>query len=192
MKKMNYLVLSILTYAVLLVTPIFELFGFEKFNEITLTMFALILIPLGYAIMFRKSIKKYEKYIIFLIIIVISIVIYMGILSPVNIISQKCEFTEGLDCDEVPEAYNDKIMFSLTNSLGYDITITDISSMGCTGSSYNPDVTYGESVMITLVGCDELEQGEMFSQNIVMLYEEPESTEVESLGYVSGKVGEKR
>lgn len=112
---------------------------------------------------------------ILVVLAAIGALAYFGVLSPGNLLPQKCAFSAGMDCTEHPDgdSATGQITFPIVNSLGYRISITGGSSTGpaaCTGINGVPfDVLNGDSQVITLTGCT-LTQDERYSEDVVILY----------------------
>ena len=116
---------------------------------------------------------------ILVVLAAIGALAYFGVLSPGNLLPQKCEFSQGLDCTEQPSASGTTIQFPITNSLGYRIAFSGASSTGtggCTGATYNPatagtsGLPNGDNVIVTLTGCSGLVTGERFKDEVILSF----------------------
>jgi hypothetical protein len=121
---------------------------------------------------------------ILVVLAAIGALAYFGVLSPGNLLPQKCEFSAGLDCTETPSASSggQTIQFPLTNSNGYKIhpTTTAIANSdgltACTGRTFTQsgaavtEVQNGDSFVVTLTGCSGMTNGERFSTDVTVTY----------------------
>jgi len=121
---------------------------------------------------------------ILVVLAAIGALAYFGVLSPGNLLPQRCEFSAGLDCTETPDASSvgQTITFPLTNSVGYKIQMVTTSLSGgdgvtaCTGTTWDPvtatttGVLNGDSVVITMTGCTGMTQGERYSADVTVQY----------------------
>ena len=144
---------------------------------------------------------------ILVVLAAIGALAYFGVLSPGNLLPQKCEFSAGLDCTEPPAASEagTYIEFPLTNSNGYKIHLDDAAYpaevtdtdgfSGCTSgaTTYNTlgstDVPNGDNFIVRLNGCDVTE-GERYSATVTITYRS-NSTGMQHpvVGQITGKAG---
>lgn len=117
---------------------------------------------------------------ILVVLAAIGALAYFGVLSPGNLLPQRCEFTAGLDCTETPSALASvgTIEFPLTNSNGYRIhpvsaTVTDSDGLaGCTGSVFESggipvtEVANGNNFIVRLTGCTGMIQGDRYTATV--------------------------
>ena len=139
---------------------------------------------------------------ILVVLAAIGALAYFGVLSPGNLLPQKCEFAAGLDCTETPSASagGQTIQFPLTNSNGYKIHLIDAEvdtttvdglsdCTGLTGFS-STEVANGDNFIVTLNGCQDMTSGERFSATVTVTYRS-NSTGMEhpAVGRLVGKAG---
>jgi len=142
---------------------------------------------------------------ILVVLAAIGALAYFGVLSPGNLLPQKCEFAAGLDCTETPSASASlqTIEFPLVNSNGYKIhpieaTVANVDGFtACTGAeafiqngvSGITEVSNGDNMIVQLNGCD-VTAGERFSADVTVRFVS-NSTGMEhfAAGRVIGKAG---
>jgi hypothetical protein len=139
---------------------------------------------------------------ILVVLAAIGALAYFGILSPGNLLPQKCEFQAGLDCTEHPDASESTgvITFPIVNSMGYRITVDSVVSGSCTGAGSTigvngaapvalpGDLANGEPGTIALGGCT-LTEGERYNEVVTISYTSNATGMVHSAtGTVAGKV----
>lgn len=131
---------------------------------------------------------------ILVVLAAIGALAYFGVLSPGNLLPQKCEFTSGFDCTEAPDAdaTAGTITFPITNSLGYEInTIALDSSSNCLAeagiASVDP-LSNGDSAIITLSDTCGLGAGDRFKEDVIVTYVSAETGMTHTAtGLISGK-----
>ncbi len=139
---------------------------------------------------------------ILVVLAAIGALAYFGVLSPGNLLPQRCEFSAGLDCTEHPDASASAstISFPLTNSVGYRVRVSGATlSNGdgvtaCTGATYNPatastaGVSNGDSFIVTLTGCSGMTSTERYSADVTVTYVSNSTGMTHSsVGRVAGK-----
>ncbi len=121
---------------------------------------------------------------ILVVLAAIGALAYFGVLSPGNLLPQRCEFAAGMDCTENPDASagGGTISFPLTNSQGYTAvmngaTLSNGDGVGtCTGVSWSPatagttGLKNGDPVVVTLTGCGGMSDGERYSADVTVTY----------------------
>jgi hypothetical protein len=118
---------------------------------------------------------------------------YFGVLSPGNIMPAKCDLSPaGLDCIQTPFANSTNVVFTVTNSFGYDLnsfTINPISTDVVCSSVSIPgnNITSGETAVITL-GCTGLQQGKRYKAEFSLMSLSSSGQPVASSGTITGKV----
>lgn len=126
---------------------------------------------------------------------------YFGVLSPGNLLPQRCEFPAGMDCTENPDASagGGTVTFPLANSNGYKIHMVSATLSngdgvtGCTGQSWSPataptGLNNGDPVVITLTGCTGMQNGERYSGDVTVQYTSNTTGMMHSVvGKVAGK-----
>jgi len=127
---------------------------------------------------------------------------YFGVLSPGNLLPQRCEFPAGMDCTENPDASagGGTITFPLANSNGYKVHMASTSlSNGdgvtaCAGTTWTPataattGLNNGDPVTISLTGCTGMVGGERYSADITVQYSSNVTGMTHSVvGKVAGK-----
>jgi len=159
--------------------------------------------------MFRKAQAAMEflmtyGWAILVVLAAIGALAYFGVLSPGNLLPQKCEFSAGIDCTETPSASQSggTIQFPLVNSNGYKIhplTVSDANQDGysdCTTYSFTQggvaatEVMNGDSFIVELSTCSGLTEGERFSADVTVSFRS-NSTGMNhnTVGRVVGKAG---
>jgi hypothetical protein len=132
---------------------------------------------------------------ILVVLAAIGALAYFGILSPGNLLPQKCEFQAGMDCTEHPDASAaaGTITFPLVNSMGYRMTIDSAQSTSCTGAAtlngaaLPADLTNGQPGTIMLTTC-ALTEGERYNEVVTIMYTSNATGMVHSAtGTVAGK-----
>jgi hypothetical protein len=134
---------------------------------------------------------------ILVVLAAIGALAYFGILSPGNLLPQKCEFQAGMDCTEHPDASEaaGTIVFPIVNSMGYRLTVDSVSSPSCTGAGVTlngaalpADLTNGEAGTISLDGCTLIE-GERYNERVTIMYtSNATGMQHSATGTVAGKV----
>jgi hypothetical protein len=132
-----------------------------------------------------------------LFLLVIAAIAYFGVLSPANLLPQKCEFEAGLDCIEHPEANEaaGTIAFPVYNSLGYTIRIDSVKGTVCGGGGTTVngqplpvEVKNGEQAAIILGDCD-FGRDERYDEDITITYTSMATNlQHKGTGTVAGKV----
>jgi hypothetical protein len=141
---------------------------------------------------------------ILVVLAAIGALAYFGVLSPGNLLPQKCEFSAGLDCTETPSASqaSGQIEFPLTNSNGYKIhplgtTKTNPEGFsGCTGQQFLQggapvdEILNGDNFIVRLTGCTNLISGERYSTDVTVQFRS-NSTGMQhnTVGRLVGKAG---
>jgi hypothetical protein len=134
---------------------------------------------------------------ILVVLAAIGALAYFGILSPGNLLPQKCEFQAGMDCTEHPDASEaaGTITFPLVNSMGYRIRVDSVSSPLCTGAGTTvngaalpAELANGQPGVIVMDGCT-LTEGERYQERVTMQYTSNATGMIHSAaGTVAGKV----
>ena len=90
---------------------------------------------------------------ILVVLVAIGALAYFGVLSPDKFLPAKCTMQAGLACiDHKATASSLKIIAK--NSLGYDITVTDIKAQQCTAQTgLSISVTNGNNLDTTALTC---------------------------------------
>jgi hypothetical protein len=153
---------------------------------------------------------------ILVVLAAIGALAYFGVLSPGNLLPQKCEFTSGFDCTETPSADGGAggadagiITIALTNSNGYDIkylaeagppliAVASVSSLnyGCDTIAIDPVITpniwkNGEAAILTIGGCTfaGLGTGDRYKETITITVTSAATGLVHTVvGTVAGKL----
>ena len=133
---------------------------------------------------------------ILVVLAAIGALAYFGVLSPGNLLPQKCEFSAGLDCTEHPDATTTTVSFPVVNSLGYKIHLLTATSVDRTGApncnamstpAAETEVENSASQVITLGGCT-YSAGERFSDTVTITYRSNSTGMTHSsVGTVAGK-----
>ncbi|MBN2458378.1 hypothetical protein JXB31_04585 [Candidatus Woesearchaeota archaeon] len=134
---------------------------------------------------------------ILVVLAAIGALAYFGVLSPGNLLPQRCEFSAGLDCTENPDASASgaTITFPVTNSLGYKVQILTATSTGtgtCAGAAtFSPatgELDNSANGIITLNGCAGLTAGDRYSDTVTITYRSNATGMTHSsVGRVAGK-----
>lgn len=138
---------------------------------------------------------------ILVVLAAIAALAYFGVLSPGNLLPQKCEFSSGTDCVETPSAVRtaNTITVALVNSNGFDMLVG--GSIGTAGdytcnnavtfADYDADGTWenGEAAVVTF-SCTALpDAGERYRTDLSFNYSSSSSgMEHRATGTVAGKV----
>lgn len=121
---------------------------------------------------------------ILVVLAAIGALAYFGVLSPGNLLPQRCEFAAGMDCTENPDASagGGTITFPVTNSQGYKAHMVNAvlsngdGVTGCAGVTWTPatasttGLNNGDPVVVTLTGCTGLTSGERYSADVTLSY----------------------
>jgi len=142
---------------------------------------------------------------ILVVLAAIGALAYFGVLSPGNLLPQKCEFSSGVDCTETPSASagDGEIVVALTNSQGYDAMIDSSSGtitgdgVGCTlapadiSDKDTDGVWENGEPAVFYFQCGTLpEAGDRYKGDVSFTYVSNVSTmEHTATGRVAGKVG---
>lgn len=108
---------------------------------------------------------------ILVVLVAIGALAYFGVLSPDKFLPSKCTLSAGLACiDHKATANSLKII--VKNSLGYDITVTDIKAQGCTAQTgLSISVTNGGNLDTTALTC--VNSGSKYNGNVNVTYTTP-------------------
>ena len=122
---------------------------------------------------FRKSQAAMEflmtyGWAILVFLIVIGTLSYFGVLSPDKFLPSKCLLPAGIACSDFNVASN-AVQIVLTNSLGQDITITDINIKDCQGDPLGPSLLRNGQKATFTVGMCTLSE-EKYSSELNVTY----------------------
>jgi len=130
---------------------------------------------------------------ILVVLAAIGALAYFGVLSPANLLPEKCEFASGLTCTETPAASiaggaGEEVCFPVTNTLGYDVTGVQAVVTGCT-SAAAVAIANGAGDIICFDQCGTTPSpGDKYSFDVEMTYTSVDTTLTRSsVGKVSGK-----
>ena len=134
---------------------------------------------------------------ILVVLAAIGALAYFGVLSPANLLPEKCEFPSGLTCTETASASaaTGEVCFPVTNSLGYDvdtITVTVTNGVGCAAAAANPaDILNGASDTLCFDGCTgpgTVSSGKKYSYDVEIGYRSVDTgISRAATGKISGK-----
>ncbi len=134
---------------------------------------------------------------ILVVLAAIGALAYFGVLSPANLLPEKCEFPSGLTCTETAAASlsgpvlgnGNEICFPVTNTLGYDVTGVVASTADCTSDAAQ-DISNGASATLCFDQCTTagIGAGKKYSYNVEISYTSADTgISRAATGKVSGK-----
>jgi hypothetical protein len=142
---------------------------------------------------------------ILVVLAAIGALAYFGVLSPSNLLPEKCEFPSGLTCTETAStsvatdittpqgdtATAPAICFPVTNTLGYDVTgVTVVDEAGDCSSLAGVDISNGASRTLCVQSCTTagIGAGKKYSYNLEIQYTSADTGLTRAAtGRVSGK-----
>jgi hypothetical protein len=132
---------------------------------------------------------------ILVVLAAIGALAYFGVLSPGNLLPEKCEFPSGLTCTETPAAsvaggLGEQICFPVTNTLGYNALAVQASDVdaACTPAAAVA-INNGANAILCFDQCGlAVAVGDRLSMDVEITYTSAETGLTRSsVGKVAGK-----
>ncbi len=106
---------------------------------------------------------------ILVVMVAIAALAYFGVLSPSKFLPEQCLLPPGMACLE-QKATPTGLTLQLRNSLGKDLTITDITDVDGGCSSTGGTLANGQSGTYTFTGCSHPASGSQYKTDLTISY----------------------
>ena len=124
---------------------------------------------------------------ILVVLAAIGALAYFGVLKPQQFLPEQCILAPGIACLDF-KVTSDEVMLIISNSLGRDIEINNITAGNCS-QIFNQRLNNGDKLEFVLSGCDNGEAGANFKEDLIIGYTNEDSSFTKTVrGSAAGKI----